>query len=145
MAASSLPAYRNALATALRVAPGLFGVEVFAYMGIDNLPEDSWIEMTRAFITESYLAMGTKQETYTIRVTCWNLNNEGGSDEEARLSEIAALGYADEVRAVIESDPTLGGVVTHSAWTGGEIDTEQNENGRWTKYEGEVMVENHLA
>ena len=144
MPASTLPAYRDALATALRSRPGLADVEVFAYMAIANLPENAWIEMTRATVTEEYLAMGTKMETYRIEVTCWDLNNEGGSDVEAHASEVAALGYADEIRAVIELDPTLGDVVTHSEWVGGQVDTEQNENGRWTKYEGEVMIENYL-
>ncbi len=145
MPASTLPSYRAALASALRATPDLYGVEVFEYMGIDNLPEEAWIEMTRANITEAYHSMGKKQEEYTIQVTCWNLNNEGGSDEEARSSEVAALGYADAIRRTIESDPTLGGVVTHSEWIGGEVDTEQNENGRWTKYEGVVQVSSFLV
>ena len=113
-------------------------------MAVGNLPQEAWIEFTRANLTEGYHAMGRKQEGYTIEITCWSLNNEGGSDDEARASEVAALSYADEIRAQIESDPTFGGVVTHSEWIGGAVDTEQNENGRWTKYEGSVMIENHL-
>ena len=139
--ASSLPAFRTALKTALEANSVLTtaNVRVHKYL-MSNVEGEAWIEFTRADLTQSYQAQDTRKEMYELRVNIWNLI-AGAGDDKAATAETNVLAWADQIAAEIKADKTMSSTVTHCEWEGGQVDSQFNDGGRWCFFVGQIRVQ----
>jgi hypothetical protein len=138
--ASTLPTFRTQLKTALE-ANGVISaanVKVHKYLK-PNVAGDHYIEFTRAQIQQEYQAQDKRKEMYALRV---NIRSRipGKGDDKAATAETNVLAWVDVIAAEIKADKTMGGSVAHCEWSGGELDNQTDDEGRWAYMVGSIAV-----
>jgi hypothetical protein len=138
MAVSTMPAFTNALITALRGASSLSGIRIFDGIEIDmsypgdaiavghdgNLDSD---EVNASSVRQEYRPLGALSKFEHGSISCFLWSANGTSDITARRAQAFTL--LSNVEAVIRADVSFGGIVQFSAMESGDVRYRQTTNG----------------
>lgn len=145
-AASTMAAYQDALATALRLRVALDGVEVSAFpLGADT--RDESIQMGSVLLDEAWAALGKRQreEQYTIKMMCWAIKPGTVEDGSALAARDRALVLYNEVAEEVTTTPRQGvDLVLESEMVEAEFEQGAASNGRWCQVTFQVTVKARL-
>jgi hypothetical protein len=138
MAVSTMPAFTNALITALRGASSLSGIRIFDGIEIDmsypgdaiavghdgNLDSD---EVNASSVRQEYRPLGALSKFEHGSISCFLWSANGATDITARRAQAFTL--LSNVEAVIRADVSFGGIVQFSAMESGDVRYRQTTNG----------------
>jgi hypothetical protein len=138
MATSALPAFTQAVITALQGASSLTGVRIFDGIEIDNsYPGDAIAighdgnsesdEVNAGSIRQEYKQLGAISKFEEGQINCWLWSFNGASDLTSR--RVAAFNLLAAVENVVRSDVSFGGVVMYSAMETGNVSYRQTVQG----------------
>lgn len=145
-APSTVPAFLDALKTALDARAGLDGVEVAtAPQGSGTRNESIQVHDVTQGEEWALLGARTADETYAVALTVWVVK-PGAGEALAKTARDRAYTLMAEVAAALRENPHMGGdSIKVAAMSSADLDQGVNPNGRWAQLTFEVQVEARLS
>lgn len=138
-------AYMVALADALALRTGLFGVQIATgWLGGDSAARES-IQFTAVRGTQQWgmLSNRRRNEEFVIEAGIWVVE-PGKGEDVIRTVRARALALLAEIEDELRVDPTVGNVAQVSQVTSYNLDQGGNTSGRWCQIEFEITVNKDL-